>query len=87
MLTVTQIARRIPWLIMGLILVGGLLHLFGPAELERGELIVIGGIDRRVNLFSSLAPPTRRMNLMTAPAECSFLDRLPEQRVTDFPPF
>ena len=38
MLTVTQIARRIPWLIMGLILVGGLLHLFGPAELERGEL-------------------------------------------------
>jgi hypothetical protein len=45
MLTVMQIARRIPWLIMGLILVAGLLHLFG-----------------RVNLFSSLAPPTRRMN-------------------------
>jgi hypothetical protein len=44
MLTVTQIARRIPWLIMGLILVGGLLHLFGPAELERGELIVIGAL-------------------------------------------
>jgi hypothetical protein len=39
MLTVTQIARRIPWLIMGLILVGGLLHLFGPAE-----LIVIGAL-------------------------------------------
>ena len=44
MLTVTQIARRIPWLIMGLILVGGLFHLFGPAELERGELIVIGAL-------------------------------------------
>jgi hypothetical protein len=44
MLTVTQIARRIPWLIMGLILVGGLFHLFGPAEMERGELIVIGAL-------------------------------------------
>ena len=42
MLTVRQIARRIPWLIMGLILVGALLHFFGPAELERDELIVIG---------------------------------------------
>jgi len=44
MLTVMQIARRIPWVIMGLILVGGLLHLFGPAELERDELIVIGAL-------------------------------------------
>ena len=44
MLTVTQIARRIPWVIMGLILVGGLLHFFGPAELESGELIVIGAL-------------------------------------------
>ena len=42
MLTVTQIARRIPWVIMGLILLGGLLHFFGPAELENDELIVIG---------------------------------------------
>ena len=44
MLTVTQIARRIPWVIMGLILVGGLLHFFGPSELERDELIVIGAL-------------------------------------------
>ena len=42
MLTVMQIARRIPWVIMGLILAAGLLHLFGPAELETAELIVIG---------------------------------------------
>ena len=42
MLTVMQTTRLIPWVIMGLILLGGLLHLFGPAELERGELIVIG---------------------------------------------
>ena len=39
-----QIARRIPWLIMGLILAGALLHFFGPAELERDELIVIGAL-------------------------------------------
>ena len=44
MLTVMQIARRIPWVIMGLILAGGLLHFFGPAELERDELIVIGAL-------------------------------------------
>jgi hypothetical protein len=30
--------------IMGLILAGGLLHFFGPAELERDELIVIGAL-------------------------------------------
>jgi hypothetical protein len=42
MLTAMQIGRRIPWVIMGLVLVGGLLHFFGPAELERNELIVIG---------------------------------------------
>jgi Flp pilus assembly protein protease CpaA len=44
MLTVKQIARRIPWLVMGLILAGALLHFFGPAELERAELIVIGAL-------------------------------------------
>src|SRR5947207_942332 len=44
MLTVMQIARRIAWVIMGLILAGGLLHFFGPAELEREELIVIGAL-------------------------------------------
>ena len=41
MLTAMQIARRIPWVIMGLILLGALLHFFGPAELEISELIVI----------------------------------------------
>ena len=44
MLTVMQTARLIPWVIMGLVLLGGLLHLFGPAELETGELIVIGAL-------------------------------------------
>jgi hypothetical protein len=44
MLTAMQIARRIPWLIMGLILAGGLLHFFGPAELETAEMIVIGAL-------------------------------------------
>ena len=44
MLTVMQIARRIPWIVMGLILAAGLLHFFGPAELERAELIVIGAL-------------------------------------------
>jgi len=44
MLTITQTARLIPWVIMGLILLGGFLHFFGPAELETGELIVIGSL-------------------------------------------
>jgi len=44
MLTVMQTTRLIPWVIMGLILLGGLLHFFGPTELETGELIVIGAL-------------------------------------------
>jgi hypothetical protein len=44
MLTVTQIARLIPWVIIGLIVLGALLHLFGPAELENDELVVIGAL-------------------------------------------
>ena len=44
MLTVMQTARLVPWVIMGLILLGSLLHFFGPAELETGELIVIGAL-------------------------------------------
>jgi len=44
MLTVIQTTRLIPWAIMGLILLGALLHLLGPAELETGELIVIGAL-------------------------------------------
>jgi hydrogenase/urease accessory protein HupE len=42
MLTVTQTTRLIPWVIVGLMLLGALLHLFGPAELETDELVAIG---------------------------------------------
>lgn len=42
MMTVTQAIRVIPWVIVGLIVLGALLHFFGPAELETDELIVIG---------------------------------------------
>jgi Co/Zn/Cd efflux system component len=42
MLTVRQASRLIPWVIVGLIVFGALLHFFGPAELETDELIVIG---------------------------------------------
>jgi hypothetical protein len=42
MLAVTQTTRLIPWVIVGLMLLGALLHLFGPAELETDELVAIG---------------------------------------------
>ena len=42
MLTARQANRLIPWVIVGLIVLGALLHFFGPAELETDELIVIG---------------------------------------------
>jgi len=42
MMTVTQTGRLIPWTIVGLIVLGILLHFFGPAELETDELIVLG---------------------------------------------
>jgi hypothetical protein len=42
MMTVTQTARLIPWVIVGLIVLGALLYLFGPAALRTDELIVIG---------------------------------------------
>jgi hypothetical protein len=42
MMTVAQTSRLLPWTIAGLIVLGILLHFFGPAELERDELIVIG---------------------------------------------
>jgi len=58
MLTVIQTARLVPWVIMGLILLGGLLHFFGPAELETGELIVIGALIIGLIWFQS----TWRMN-------------------------
>jgi hypothetical protein len=42
MMTVTQTTRLIAWVIAGLILLGILLYLFGPAALRNDELIVIG---------------------------------------------
>jgi hypothetical protein len=42
MMTLAQTSRLIPWVIVGLIALGVLLHLFGPVELENDELIVIG---------------------------------------------
>ena len=41
MMTVAQTSRLLPWTIAGLIVLGILLHFFGPAELETDELIVI----------------------------------------------
>jgi hypothetical protein len=42
MMTATQTTRLIAWVIVGLIVLGILLYLFGPAELRTDELIVIG---------------------------------------------
>jgi cytochrome b len=42
MMTVTQSTRLIAWVIAGLILLGILLHSFGPTALRNDELIVIG---------------------------------------------
>jgi cytochrome b len=42
MMTVTQTTRLLAWVIVGLILLGILLYLFGPAALRTDELIVIG---------------------------------------------
>ncbi len=42
MTTVTQTTRLIAWVIAGLILLGILLYLFGPAALRTDEMIVIG---------------------------------------------
>ena len=42
MQTMKQATRLIPWVIVGLIALGVLLHFFGPAALETDELIVIG---------------------------------------------
>jgi hypothetical protein len=41
-MTVTQTTRLIAWVIVGLIVLGILLYLFGPAALRTDELIVIG---------------------------------------------
>jgi hypothetical protein len=42
MMNVTQTSRLIAWLIVGLIVLGILLYLFGPAALRTDELVVIG---------------------------------------------
>jgi hypothetical protein len=42
MMSVTQTTRLIGWVIAGLILLGILLYLFGPAALRTDEIIVIG---------------------------------------------
>ena len=42
MMTVTQTTRLLAWVIVGLIALGILLYLFGPAALRTDELIVIG---------------------------------------------
>ena len=42
MMTVTQTTRLLAWVIVGLIVLGILLYLFGPEALRTDELIVIG---------------------------------------------
>ena len=42
MMTVTQTTRLLAWVIVGLIVLGIVLYLFGPAVLRTDELIVIG---------------------------------------------
>ena len=42
MMTVTQTTRLLAWVIVGLIVLGILLYLFGAAALRTDELIVIG---------------------------------------------
>jgi len=42
LMTVTQTTRLIAWVIVGLIVLGILLFLFGPAALRTDEMIIIG---------------------------------------------
>lgn len=42
MMTVTQTTRLLAWVIVGLIVVGIVLYLFGPAALRTDELIIVG---------------------------------------------
>jgi hypothetical protein len=42
MMTVTQTTRLLAWVIVGLIVVGIVLYLFGPAALQTDELIIVG---------------------------------------------
>jgi hypothetical protein len=41
-MTMTQTARLLRWVIAGLILLGVLLYIFGPAALRTDEVIVAG---------------------------------------------
>ena len=41
-MTVTQTTRLLAWVIAGLIVLGIVLYLFGPAALRTDELIIIG---------------------------------------------
>jgi hypothetical protein len=42
MMNVTQTSRLIAWLIVGLVVLGMLLYLFGPAALRTDELVAVG---------------------------------------------
>jgi len=42
MMTVRQASYLIDWVIVGLIVIGGLLYFFGPASLRTDEVIVVG---------------------------------------------
>jgi hypothetical protein len=42
MMTVTETARFLRWVIAGLILLGVLLYIFGPAALRTDEVIIVG---------------------------------------------
>ena len=44
MMTVTQTTRLLAWVIVGLIVLGIVLYLFGPAALRTDELIIIGAL-------------------------------------------
>jgi hypothetical protein len=41
MMTMTQTARLLVWVIAGLIVVGILLYFFGPVEMRTDEIIVV----------------------------------------------
>ena len=43
-MTVTQTTRLLAWVIVGLIVLGIVLYLFGPAALRTDELIIIGAL-------------------------------------------
>jgi hypothetical protein len=42
MITVTETARLLRWVIAGLILLGVLLYIFGPTALRTDEMIIVG---------------------------------------------